>query len=85
MSIQVGTTNLTNYRTYSDQLYLTTTSNSPLINLATTHVSQNVFVRSGNYFVGQSNANFYIGLSNARPILQYHSPSSNLVLSLIHI
>jgi len=81
MSIQVGTTNLTNYRTYSDQLYLTTTSNSPLIQLDTNHVSQNVFIRSGNYFMGQSNANFYIGLSNTRPILQYHLPSCNIVVS----
>lgn len=81
MSIQVGTTNLTNYRTYSDQLYLTTTSNSPLIHLDTTHASQNVFVRTGTYFVGQSNANFYMGMSNTRPFLQYHAPSSNLVVS----
>jgi hypothetical protein len=75
MSIQVGTTNLTNYRTYKDQLYLTTTtSNQPVIDLDSTHSSCNIQTRAGIYYYGQSNTNFHLGFSN-QPIFSILSSS----------
>jgi hypothetical protein len=75
MSIQVGTTNLTNYRTFKDQLYLTTsTSNQPLLDLDSTHASCNIQTRAGIYYYGQSNTNFLLGFSN-HPIFSIQSPS----------
>jgi Chaperone of endosialidase len=79
MSIQIGTTNLTNYRTFGDPLYLTTTSNGPLIHLDSTHPSQNVLIRTDEYYWGQSNNRLYMGMGSNRPILEYTPNGSNLI------
>lgn len=79
MSIQIGSSTLSTYRNFKEQLVLTTSSNLPILSLDTTHSSNNIFVRTGRYISGQSNSSYIIGFSNAQskinntytPILQY--------------
>lgn len=66
MSLQIGSSTLTTYRNFKEQLLLTTSSsNTPIIALNSSHTSNNVFIRAGAYVIGQSNSDFLIGYSNA--------------------
>jgi hypothetical protein len=66
MSIQIGSSTLTTYRNFKEQLVLTTaSSNLPILSLDSSHASNNVLIRTGKYVIGQSNNDFLFGYSNA--------------------
>jgi hypothetical protein len=66
MSIQIGSSTLSTYRNFKEQLVLTTaSSNLPILSLSSSHASNNVLIRTGTYVVGQSNSDFIFGYSNS--------------------
>lgn len=80
MSIQIGSSTLTTYRNYKEQLALSTTSNIPIVSLDSSHSSNNVLIRTGKFTIGQSNADFIIGYSNARTSLtQAYNPALQFI------